>query len=86
MFEVTVYGIKNDITAKPTIATTCMERPPVCKETLFDSLESGFSLKLVLKDPVHKDHLSIKTTFFIVLEYGFSLKPVLKEPVETTCL
>ena len=31
----------------------------------FVSLDNGLSLKHVLKEPVHKDHLPIKTTFFL---------------------
>ena len=31
----------------------------------FVSLENRFSLKHVLKEPVHKDQLPIKTTFFL---------------------
>ena len=41
------------------------------KTTLFVCLENGLSLNHVLKEPVYKDHLPIKTTFLVFL--GWSL-------------
>ena len=46
----------NNNTVKPSLVATCIERPPFTKTTFFISLEYGFSLKPVLKEPVHKDH------------------------------
>ena len=52
----------------PLIATTCIKSTPGYKDHIFVSLQNGFSLKPVQKEPVHKNHLSIKTTFPVFLE------------------
>ena len=49
-----------DDTVKPALVTTCIEGPPVYKDHIFVSLENGSSLKHVLKELVHKDHLPMK--------------------------
>ena len=36
--------------------TTCLQGPPVYKDHILVSLENGFSLKHLLKEPVYKDH------------------------------
>ena len=64
-------GRYNIGTVKPALATTCIERPPVFKDHNFVSLDYGFSLKHVQKEPVHKDSLSIKTTFHVSPERSF---------------
>ena len=49
-------------TVKPALVTTCLQRPPVYKDHLSTkatfgvSLENGFSLNHVLKEPVYKGH------------------------------
>ena len=43
-------------TVKPALVTTCLQRPPVYIKHIFCSLENGFSLKHVLKEPVYKIH------------------------------
>ena len=51
---------------------TCFSDHLSTKTTFFVSLENGFSLNHVLKEPVHKDHLPTKTTFLVSL--GWSLQ------------
>ena len=49
-------ALRKDSTVKSALVTTCLQRPPVYKDHIFVSLENGFSLKHVLKEPVYKDH------------------------------
>ena len=43
------------------------------KTTFFVSLENGFTLKHVLKEPIYTDHLYTKTTFCVSLGRSFLL-------------
>ena len=53
--------------AKYRYSQTCFSDHLSTKATFVVSLENGFSLNHVLKDPVYKDHLSTKATFCVSL-------------------